>query len=85
MHKKQNAMFALTNGVQGRSPCNKKRCHPEARPQAAFPPGRSVGFPKENGGVSREDRPIVCRRQTLDHRAALIYKGGAVPVRWNLM
>ncbi|MBQ8260649.1 MAG: hypothetical protein IJY97_13930, partial [Clostridia bacterium] len=29
MNKKQKAMFAHINGVQGRSPCKKKRCHPE--------------------------------------------------------
>ena len=26
----------LLNGVQGRSPCKKKHCHPEARPQTAW-------------------------------------------------
>ena len=36
MNKKQKAMFAHINGVQGRSPCKKKRCHPEERPQAAW-------------------------------------------------
>ena len=28
------AVFTLANRVQGRSPCKKKRCHPEERPQA---------------------------------------------------
>ena len=56
MNKKQKAMFAHINGVQGRSPCKKKHCHPEGantcRWQVAIPTSRrtppfSFGKPSE--------------------------------------
>ena len=60
MNKKQKAMFAHINGVQGRSPCKKKRCHPEGASADRLAPEGSRAAPIYKRGAVPVRSGLMC-------------------------